>query len=252
MMKKAMSVFIVITCCIGIIGCAESEKHFDYPDKFTTNYCYNNYSPMELNYIYAHTYKNAVPGDHYDGKGTWRWFYAIPNVSEDEFIACRERFGLIGYSLDAIVYRANDSETIPLNDWTVDYIELCRYNYDKMSDNDDNIRKYGDIIYHSNIKTISDAKLSEQILQCINNKSMYLKDGSDTELVIFDNGKEKYWYAIRIHFKETAMIMWHSVLTHYNGRYYLSYYSDDIDSEQLILLTGQLNEFISSNIDTAN
>ena len=246
-------VFIIFMC---VPSCSDKEERFDYPDKFTPEYCYHNYSPMELNYAYSHTYNNSVLDSRYnDGHGTWRWFYAIPNVSEDEFLACHERFGLVGSSYDAILYRSNDFETIPLEDWSINYIELCQYNYDKFSyTEEESIRKYGDIIYHSNIKSITDTALVDQLLDCIKNKSKYYSDvtkGQQGDTVEFFENNKRYEYAIRIHFKETEMIMWHSTVEYFEDHYYLSYYSGT-GLNPLIPLTEELEAFISSSIDTSN
>ena len=255
-MKRLLSVLFAVIILMGVSGCSEKKERYDYPDKFTPEYCYENYSPMELNYIYSHTYENTVPGGYYyNGSATWRWFYAIPNVSEDQFLACRKKFGFVGSSYDAIVYRSNNFEITPLEDWSIDYIELCRYNYDEFSGTDEeSIQKYGDIIYHSSIKTISDETLSKQLLDCINDKSGYYSNnmkGQEGEKVRFFDGKKNYTYAVRIHFNETEMIMWHTTLMIFNGHYYLAYYSDPC-IYPLIPLTEELEEFISSSIDTAN
>ena len=50
---------VLIVLLMEVSGCTtSSENRFEYPEKFTAEYCYNKYSPMSTHYTYAHTYDN--------------------------------------------------------------------------------------------------------------------------------------------------------------------------------------------------
>ena len=253
-MKCLILILLALIILTNISGCA---KKFDYPDGFTNKYCYENYSPMGNNYIYASSYSNHAPG--YLQDGAWRrYFSAIPYVDINTFLACEEIIGLGGKmaSYYAILYQSNDSDIDPLNDWEIDNIEICLLKGDVCLSTDDSyIVSYGDSIYHASISKISDDILIKQIVDCINNQEKYInyydKEFSRFgEYVKFNEENKSYYYSIRIHFNETDMILWAANIIMNNNHYYLKYCQKPYDYEYCIPLTAELEEFISSSIDT--
>ncbi len=260
-MKRFILILLSFIILTSITGCAQKEERFDYPDHFTAQYCYENFSPMSKHYIYSNSYENGLlfSNTKYDGRS--RKFRAIPGVDINTFLACETKLGLSGAlaSYHAVLYKANNYEFDPLNDWKIDNIEICLQKNDVDSSTDkDTIIKYGEYIYYKGISKTSDAMLAKQIVDCINDDTKYINyyDANGWtmlgEHVIFQENESSFYYSIRINFIETDMILWFSSIIRFDGHYYLRYYTDSLYTEYCIPLTEELEAFISSSIDTAN
>ena len=251
-MKKKIISVIFILCILSFPGCA---KKFDYPDNLTPRYCLDNYTPMASNYAYLQAYSNCVSGKRFRADGaSWFWFYAIPSVPEDKFLACCERHGLYGYGLDYVLYRENNCTTDPLFDFEIDYIEICLYHrsIDKYIQT---APKYGNAIYYSNLKTTFDVGLFEQLKDCIKSGDNYYPENYavtfTNDFVYVNKGDTEYSVALRIHFKEYENIIWHARVLEHQGIYYLQNYMalDDNGSTGYLRITDDLQEFIKNAID---
>ena len=258
-MKRFILILLSFIILISITGCAQKEERFDYPDNFTAQYCYENYSPMSINYIYARSFSNNAPG-YYRDNPRRRYFSAIPDVDINSFLACEEIFGFGGKmaTYNAILYKANDNDIDPLNDWAIDNVEICLQKENVcMSTNESNIVSYGDYIYHASIGKTSDDILAKHIVDCIKNEDEYIRYYDNDlnrfgEYVRLKEEDKSYYYSIRIHFKETDMILWTASIIMQGEHYYLMCCQNPGDYEYCIPLTEELEEFISSSIDTAN
>ena len=248
---------VLIVLLMEVSGCTtSSENRFEYPEDFTAEYCYNNYSPMSTHYTYAHTYDNYasryIPGP--GGDGHHLTFYAIPGVDIDQFLACEDKVGLGGAlaSYEAVLYKANDYNIDPLNDWEIDSIEIClQKSGAQSSTSPENITTYGDYLYISSINDSSDPIPASKIVECINDVEKYIESNDENRkrlgALIISQENHFYYYCIRIHFKETDMIFWHSQIIAYDEHYYL----ETDYGWQYIHLTEEIEEFISSNMQSA-
>ena len=258
-MKRFILILLALIILISVTGCSEKKERFDYPENFTTQYCYENYSPLSLNYIYSSSYENGTISKFFGG-GRRRTFRAIPDVDINSFLACEEIFGFGGKmaSYDAILYKANNYEIDPLNDWEIENIEICLQKENVcMSKNESHIVSYGDYIYHSCINKTSDDMLIKQIVDCIKNEDEYIRYYDNDlnrfgEYVRFNEEDKSYYYSIRIHFEETDMILWTASIIMHDEHYYLMCRQNPKDYIYCIPLTEELEEFISSSIDTSN
>ena len=259
-MKRLLSVLLLVIILICVTGCSEKKERYDYPDSFTTQYCYDNYSPLSLNYIYSRSYENGTISKVFD-KNKRISFRAIPDIDINTFLVCEEKKGLGGAlaSYHAVLYKANGYEIDPLNDWKIDNIEICLQTENVCNSTDkSNILSRGDNIYHMEIHKTFDTILAKQIVDCIKNEDQYVRY-YDIELNRFGEPLKfyygenlYYYYSIRIHFKETDMILWTASIIMHDEHYYLMCCSKPHDYEYCIPLTEELEEFISSSIDTAN
>ena len=288
-MKRIISIIFILSLFLGMVGCMSRDgdkNEYDYPEYLTAEYCYNNYCHMSLNYIYPYTYKNSVEGVHKVGNCR-RYFYAIPGVDVNDFLLCFEYAPILWEAYGtAYIYKANDNDIEPLINWKIDYIELCLQKYD--SENTyftspgkcrDVVTTFGNHIYHKNINKITDPLIVEKFIECINDRSKYIssvpevfydpedftdsEDFSESEYIVLNRERGKlvriegeegsYLLSVRIHFKETDMIMWSSDIILYDDRYYLEdYHDENEDHDYYIPLTEELEEIISSTIQSVN
>ena len=252
-----------------MVGCMSRDgdkNEYDYPEYLTAEYCYNNYSPMSLNYICSYTYENAAEGV-YKESPCRRYFHAIPGVDTNDFLLGVEETNLLIFwsYCTAYLYKANDNDIEPLIDWKIDYIELCSHKaktamlYNSTyNECRAKISSFGSNVYAENISKIYDIAIMGQFVECINDQSKYIsaipEDFSSLqergELVRIEGEESSYLLSVRIHFKDTDMIMWSSDIILYDDHYYLKDYYDINASGNYIPLTEELEEIISSTIES--
>lgn len=241
-MKRINVILFILILSVLFVGCA-NEKKYDYPDYFTKQYCYDNYSFMDYNYKYEKAYENPVDDSVLIGdSGTFYYFYAIPEISPDNFLACRVKFGFIGSSYRYALLKANNYNIDPMLDWNISKIEIF------LSSSD-----FGPY-YISSISTNTSPTLIEQLKFCINDTKNHLLYDlymmQETHSIEVQLNDKMCNVAIRIHFNETEMIIWSAAITVYNGQYYLVHRKEVLGNEYLIPLTDEITEFISSSVSS--
>ena len=174
----------------------------------------------------------------------------------NQFLACEDKVGLGGAlaSYEAVLYKANDYNIDPLNDWEIDSIEIClQKSGAQSSTSSESITTYGDYLYVSSINDSSDPMIASKIVECINDIEKHIESNDENwnrlgaSIISPENENHFYYYCIRIHFKETDMIFWHSQIIAYDGHYYL----ETDYGLRYIPLTEEIEEFISSNMQSA-
>ena len=175
---------------------------------------FSDYSPCDYNLIWLQTYENSKKDIYYS-------YYGIVDVPIDDFLAVRYPRPGIGGGMAPIVYARSDKMVSPVDDWTVDHLELltidCDY-FRRMSEVD--WERLGQSYVYRELSNL-DLNTSSLIIQCIKeHKDNYRNDpDSGVELSyenlnsarcfkeVHDDAKQNCCLAIRIHFQNYTNIV---------------------------------------------
>lgn len=251
-----LACFILITVLLpfSILGCTEK---YDYPDGLTNEYFYTNYIPMDYNYIFSSIYENAVSNrfPYTTNPGNY-WFYAIHDVSIDDYIACKYRFGGIGDTSKYMVYANAENNPDLIGTYGINRMSII---LKSRLDDDviDAMKTYEKSTLASNLITTEDKSICNLLQQNISNKDGYVKM---ERYPSGDRGPGEYLYCadkeylntllyIRLYTSATASIFWESNIVLYEGRYCLaSYLDEDRHHYALIPLSDEVSDYIASVI----
>ena len=208
--------FILITVLLpfSILGCTEK---YDYPDGLTNEYFYTNYVQMDYNYMFSSIYENKASKTPYRINPRWYWFYAIHDVSIDDYIACKYRFGGIGDTSKYMVYANAENNPDLIGTYGINRMNIIL----KSSPDDDVIdamKTYEKSTLASNLITTEDKSICNLLQQNISNKDGYVKM---ERYPSGDRGPGEYLYCankeylntllyIRLYTSATASIFWES------------------------------------------
>ena len=249
-----LACFILITVLLPffVFGCTE---RYDYPDGLTNEYFYTNYIPMDYNYMFSSIYENAVSNrfPYTTNPGNY-WFYAIHDVSIDDYIACKYRFGGIGDTSKYMVYANAENNPDLIGTYGINRMSIIL----KSRINDDEIASYEKSTLASNLNTTEDKSICNLLQQNISNKDGYVKPERFTS---GEPGPGEYLYCAdeeylntllyaRLYSPATASIFWESNIVLFEGRYCLASYSDKHRNHYyLIPLSDEVSDYIKNVVE---
>ena len=178
---------------------------------------FSDYSPCDYNLIWLQTYENRKRDIYYS-------YYGIVDVPIDNFLAVRYPRPGIGGGMAPIVYARTDKKVSPIDDWTVDYLELLTIDCDYfLRRSEVDWERCGQSYVIRELSNL-DLNTSSLIIQCIKEyKDNYRNDpdsvaelrdvsyedwnGARCFKEVHDDAKQNCCLAIRIHFQNYANIV---------------------------------------------
>ena len=249
---------IAILIAAGLLtlgGCNNSNNKYNYPDGLTNEYFYTNYVQMDYNYMFSSIYENAVSNrfPYTTNPGNY-WFYAIHDVSIDDYIACKYRFGGIGDTSKYMVYANAENNPDLIGTYGINRMSIILKN--RIDDNE--IAAYEKSTLASNLNTTEDKSICNLLQQNISNKDGYVKPERFTS---GEPGLGEYLYCadeehlntllyIRLYTPATSSVFWESNIVLYEGRYCLASYSSyHRNHYYLIPLSNEVSDYIKNVVE---
>ena len=248
--------FALITVLLPffVFGCTE---RYDYPDGLTNEYFYTNYVQMDYNYMFSSIYVNKANKAPYSINPRWYWFYAIRDVSIDDYIACQCVFVGVGSNSKYMVYARTESQSDLIGTYGINRMSII---LKSRLDDDviDAMKTYEKSTLASNLNTTEDKSICNLLQQNISNKDGYVKM---ERYPSGDRGPGEYLYCtneeylntllyIRLYTSETSSVFWESNVVLYEGRYCLASYLDEYRHHYaLIPLSNEVSDYIKNVVE---
>ena len=207
MVKKSICFFLVVVVFIFLVSCGRR-----YPDYLTGEYINEHYELIDMNLVYLMSYDKCI--DSIADYGRMCHFIEIKDISLEQYIGMTSSYALWDKGENAYVLFNSDSFVNPINDSTVEKIELYAKS-DYFSSHKLGIEKYGQIIYAQGLYTVDDLELTREISESIRNADR--KNIKDIKELQCESGR----ITLRIHFKEYENIVWDAEIGEKEGKYYL-------------------------------
>lgn len=234
-MKRILAIILSLAILIISLTSCENLKsrlYVDgYPNGFTSEFCLENYIPLESNYKYLYCDEKIVDNTPYEYKNSKIAFRSIPCERPTSYIA-------------AIAYSKVGAETYEAYHWLMIYKDVKVSPFEK--------RAISSIeLYLGNTATADDLKWgADQYVSLFANISKYEEDilgaiSGDWSLAEDTQGltavtKNGYLLNIRICFEDHQNIVWDSVIyRNQDGEYFFSSYKIDKKGADALISKGE-------------
>ena len=252
--SSLVRIIIAILIATGLLALGGCNNKYNYPDGLTNEYFYTNYMQMDYNYMFSGIYENSASENPYGTNPGNYWFYAIHNVSIDDYLACKYWFGGIGATSQYMVYANAESNPDLIGTYGIIQVSVIL----KSGMDSDEITSYEKSTLASKLSTTEDKSICNLLQQNISNKDGYVKPERFTS---GEPGPGEYLYCadekylntllyMRLYTPATASIFWESNIVLHEGRYCLASYSDKYRNHHyLIPLSDEVSDYIRNVVE---
>jgi len=225
-----MKKILCFALCISLMFLCSCFYIADYPDTYTTGYCYNNYVKANPNLrwisrskIARNSVKRSDRSDTYDDPAGFYSYWAIKKVPVDEYLV-EEQF-LIFETYHTLVKNKNYSKD-PIFDYNAKSAKIVWRGDEKSK----SVKKIDvDLIKDLICESIK----SEQYIDKMSETSTNIQKKSPVIKSIFtkDPRSDTLYLGIEITFSEYKNIFWRGLIVKDNNKYYVKCF---IESERVI------------------
>lgn len=233
-MKRIAIMTVFLLCLVQCMASCSKHYQADYPDNFTTEYCVQNYIYADPNLLYLERSENRPAGGAHHGPGAIINYYAIRNISPEEYLAMKYHLILSDTTL-RIVKKSNlGTDAYEILTKEIVGAEI----YKRTIVDDPNYYCAGTDCYQSQIAKLTDTQI-EVLIEHIETS---LDSQQYTACPLHEPEDELFLYyyylptrshptVLRVYFEEYQNMVWDALIVQEEGTYYIIFYVYDDSPE---------------------
>lgn len=232
-MKRRIYIFaLAVLLSVSFASCAPDYRfQAIYPDGYTAKYFYDNYVQADPNLIHLYAAENDAGKYEYCGR-YWR-YYAIKDVSVDEYVCYSEDHSMLDPSFQSYIARnkslnVSDAEILS---YGIKGAELYWRSNSYFRDASDKMEALGANVYYERIASIDALAFQNHLRTHIIGGNYELKPQLapvyiNKPFVDHEHVKSQLTLNIRVYFSDYENIVWDGAVVTLNGEedmYYVKY-----------------------------